>query len=221
MGLFGFLKAKAPAPEPGRAETQDPAREQAQMEDLRELARHLDEDRALLSGALRDLQPGMAPGELANALFSLCFRPLGLAAFFLALVDWERDALHFPLYHEGGRSRPRPSRRLSESPGLTGQTLAQARPLYLRTLEEGRVFGVVLSEVEKESGLVPQSWYGVPLGADPAWGARPFGVVSFQSFQPDAFTESRLRLMDALGEVLAFALKADPDWPFAGGFDGR
>ncbi|HTL98222.1 MAG TPA: GAF domain-containing protein [Holophagaceae bacterium] len=214
MGLFNFGKAKGPAP--GPAAGPDLVREQGQMEDLRELVRHMDEDRALLIGALQKLQPGLSPEELASALFDLCFRPLGLAAFFLALADWEADALHFPLYHEGGRSRPRPWRRLSESPGLTGQTLSQAQPLYVRTLEEGKAFGVVLSEVEKESGLVPQSWYGVPLGAGLAWGTRPFGVVSFQSFQPDAFTGSRRGLMQALGEVLAFAIKADPERPLVG-----
>ena len=214
MGLFNFGTAKDPAP--GPAEGPDLAREQGQMEDLRELVRHMDEDRALLTGALKALQPGMPPAELASALFDLCFRPLGLAAFFVALVDWEGDALHFPLYYEGGRPRPRPARRLSEAPGLTGQTLRQARPLYLRTLEEGQGFGLVLSEVEKESGLVPQSWYGVPLGVDPAWGARPFGVVSFQSFQPNAFTESRRGLMEGLGEALAFALKVDPERLLAG-----
>ena len=212
MGLFESRKAKVPAAPPPRVEP-DPALKSGQVMDLRELARHLDEDRALLLGALRAVQPGMSPETLAAALFALCFRPLGLAAFYLALMDWERDALHFPFFHEGGRARPRPARSLSGSPGLTGKTLELGRPLYLKTLEAGQAHGLVLTDVERDSGLVPQSWYGVPLGADPAWGTRPFGVLSFQSFQKDAFTESRLRLMDALGEILAFALKADPARP--------
>lgn len=215
MGLLGFGKTKRPAPA-AAPPAADPDLDVGQARELQELARHLDEDRELLSGALRTLQPGMGPERLAAALYGLCYKPLGLAAFFLALADYERDALHFPLYHEGGRSRPRPPRPLSSSPGLTGVVLQRAAPLYLRTLEEGMGYGVVLSEVEKESGLVPQSWFGVPLGADPAWGPRPFGVLGYQSFQPDAFTESRRVLMEALSEAFAFALRADPRLPAAG-----
>ncbi|MBS1785536.1 MAG: GAF domain-containing protein [Acidobacteria bacterium] len=186
-------------------------REAARIQDLKELIRHVDEDRDLLMAALRDLQPGMSPVQLGAALFGLCHRPLGLASFYLALADWERDVLAFPFYYEGGRDRPRQSRSLSSAPGLTGETLKLGRPLYLKSLEEGRARGVVLSQAEIDSGLAPHSWHGVPLGA--TWCEKPFGLVSFQSFQPDAFTASRLRLMEALGEVLAFALKARPIHP--------
>lgn len=213
MGLLGFGKKKAipvpevPVTEPGSGQS-----------DLRELARHMDEDLAMLTGTLRALQPGMAPGDLAEALHRSCYRHLGLASCFLALMDWEQDCLTFPFYHEGGRNRRQSSRALSTSPGLTGLVLHRCEPLYVRTLDEGRDRGTILSNAEAESGLVPQTWFGVPLGADPAWGPRPFGVLSFQSFQPDAFSPSRRALMEALAGVLAFALMADPALPLP---DGR
>ena len=182
----------------------------AQMEELHEMARHLDEDRSLLMGALKALRPGMTPKALASALLDLCFKPLGLASFYLALHEPERHLIHFPVYYEGGRDRDTPPRDFTERGGLTAKTINLGQPLYLRSLDESIGAGAVLSDIEKGSGLVPQSWYGVPLGCDPAWGGHPFALLSYQSFQKDAFSDSRRKVMDALGIILAFAMKADP-----------
>ncbi|HJU84558.1 MAG TPA: GAF domain-containing protein [Holophagaceae bacterium] len=214
MGLFNIGRSKDEVLAEQAAQLQklevESSQRAAQMEELHELVRHLDEDRSLLMEALKSLRPGMEAKTLASNLLDLCFKPLGLASFYMALVDWEHELIHFPLYHEGGRARNHTPRNLATDGGLTGKTLLQGRPLYLRTLEESMGAGAVLSEAEKGSGLVPQSWYGVPLGCDPAWGGQPFGLLSFQSFQKDAFSESRRNLMDALGCAMAFTLKADP-----------
>ena len=174
----------------------------ARLEETRELVRHLDEDKALLLAALESLRPGMPPRELAEAMLDVCFKPLGLACFYLALADWEADRLTFVLYHEGGRARNHPSRCLSERAGLSERVLASGRPLYIRTLEEGQAAGSRLTAAEQATGLIPHSWYGVPLGS----GDRPAGLLSFQSFQTDAFTEERRRIMDALGTTLSRCL---------------
>jgi hypothetical protein len=71
--------------------------------------------------------------------------------------------------------------------------------MYIRTLEEGHAAGSLLTAAEQATGLIPHSWYGVPLG----WGSRPDGLVSFQSFQTDAFSEGRRRVMNALVAVLS------------------
>jgi hypothetical protein len=172
-----------------------------EITDLQDLVRHQDQDLLLLLGAAQSFRTGMPAGELASVLLDLCFRPLDLASFYVALVDWKADELRFALYHEGGRNRNHPSRRLSAHPGLTGKALAQGAPLYVRTPEEAVEQGALLTEAEKGSGLIPSSWYGVPFG-DPA---RPKGLVSFQSFHRDAFSDSRRRVMDALVAIFALA----------------
>ena len=180
---------------------QENERLKGEIADVQELVRHQDQDLLLLMGAAQRLRPGLDTAELASALLDLCFRPLDLASFYVALMDWSSDELRFPLYHEGGRNRNHPARKLSIQPGLTGRTFAIGAPLYVRTLEEAEEHGAILTEAEKGSGLIPSSWYGVPFG-DPA---RPKGLVSFQSFHRDAFSDSRRKVMDALVAVFALA----------------
>lgn len=206
MGWFGGkTRNESPAEQEGllrRMEVEQGAL-RASLEGTQELVRHLDEDRDLLLSALERLRPGMSVRELAEALLEDCFKPLGLACFFVALADWEGDQLEFVLYHEGGRARNHPPRRLSERAGLSERVLSSHRPLYIRTLEEGQAAGSILTPAEQATGLIPHSWYGVPLG----WGSRPSGLVSYQSFQTDAFSESRRRVMDALAALLSTCME--------------
>jgi transcriptional regulator with GAF, ATPase, and Fis domain len=178
---------------------------QARLEGTRELVRHLDEDRELLLDALQRLRPGQPIEAQAQVLLDVCFRPLGLACFYVAVADWDQDRLQFVLYHEGGCSRDHPARRLSERAGLSERVLSGRRPVYIRTTDEGQAAGSLLTAAELATGLIPHSWYGVPLG----WGPRPLGLVSFQSFQTDAFSDSRRRVMDALAALMSTCLG---DW---------
>lgn len=177
---------------------------QARVEEVQELVRHLDEDRDLLLGALERMRPGKEIQALAQDLMDVCFKPLGLACFYVALADWDQDQLRFVLYHEGGRFRDHPSRPLSDRAGLSERVLSTRRSFYIRTLEEGRAAGSILTAAEQATGLIPHSWYGVPLG----WDKRPSGLVSFQSFQTDAFSESRRRVMDALAGLMSTCMCA-------------
>ncbi|WLT32868.1 GAF domain-containing protein [Geothrix sp. PMB-07] len=177
---------------------------QGRLEETQELVRHLDEDRDLLLSALERLHPGDSAEVLAQTLLEVTFKPMGLACFFLALADWDQDLLQFVLYQEGGRARNHPSRRLSDRAGLSERVLSGRRSIYIRTMEEGHAAGSFLTAAEQATGLIPHSWYGVPLGHGP----RPIGVVSFQSFQTDAFSDSRRRVMDALAGLLSTCLEA-------------
>lgn len=177
---------------------------QARRRTVAELQAGLAEDQALLAKALAILQPG-APWESAgDAVRQLCFRPFELSSFFLARMDWEGGWLHFPFFFEVSRPRHEPSRLLSDQPGLTGRALELGQPLYMATKEETFGAGAVLTDAEKSTGLLSQSWFGVPLaGRDPL---RPAGLMGFQSFQAHAFPESRRRLMLALAALTALHL---------------
>ena len=172
---------------------------QARLQAAEELVRHQDEDRDLLLSALVKMRPGMPGRELAEALMGICFKPLGLASFFVAQAHWEEDLLEFILYHEGGKIRNHPSRPLSAKEGLSDRVLSEGHSIYIRTIEEGQASGSLLTPAEAATGLIPHSWYGVPLGL----GTRPSGLISFQSFQPDAFSHRRRQVMDGLASLLS------------------
>lgn len=202
MSLFGGSKQdEALAERDGRLRKLEAENQAilARLEDTRELVRHLDQERDLLLGVLERMRPGESDQALAQILFDVSFKPLGLACFYVAVADWDQDQLRFVLYHEGGRARNHPSRRLSDRAGLSERVLAGRRPVYIRTMEEGHAAGSLLTAAEQATGLIPHSWYGVPLG----WGPRPSGLVSFQSFQTDAFSEGRRRVMDALAALMS------------------
>lgn len=206
MGFLFGDKGKQPSAEAqlARIETLERELEGAKnvLGDVQELGRHLDAERGILLKAVEVLAPGKSPRELAEGLLELCFRPLDLAAFYVVTVDWEQDLMVWVIHHEGGRIRTRVSRPFSTEGGITAQAIRARKPLYTASYEEARVLGAILSEAERLSGLIPQSWYGVPLG----WGEQWFGLVSFQSFQPQAFSEGRRKVFDALGALLARAM---------------
>ncbi len=172
-----------------------------EMADVQELVRHQDQDLALLLGATAAFQRGMEALDLSKLLLELCFRPMDLASFYVALVDFKEDQLRFILYHEGGRLRNHPPRRFSVQPGLTGKAIQGGRPLYVRTMEEAESLGAIFTEAEKLSGLIPSSWYGVPFSGR----ADLCGLVSFQSFQREAFPEGRRKILDALVALFSLA----------------
>lgn len=200
-----FRSRKQVPPRLAALETELQARRR-DAEELRELALHLEADLALVRAVAACLRPGDSPAALAEAMHGLCFKPLNLACFYLALVDRGTNLLSFPFYFEGGRARRHPSRPYDEPRGLTERAMDEGHPLYIRSVEEGCRVGNVLTAAEQATGLTPATWYGVPLGAGEDLGALPFGLVSFQSFDEDAYPESRRRLMDTLAAVLGLAL---------------
>lgn len=207
MALFGGRKqdeALAERDERLRRLESDCRALQLRVDEGQELVRHLDQDRDLLLGALERMRPGDDTRALAQSLLEVCFKPLGLACFYVAVADWDLDQLRFVLYHEGGRARNHPSRKLSDRIGLSERVLSGRRSVYIRTLEEGHAAGSLLTAAEQATGLIPHSWYGVPLG----WSSRPLGLVSFQSFQTDAFSEGRRRVMDGLAALMSTCMVA-------------
>lgn len=180
------------------------------MEELRqkrqtlgELGAQVLEESSFISGLFAALRPGIGWAEAGEIVRLRCARPFEVSSFYLSRVDWERDEIQFPYFFDAGRVRERASRPRTGRPGLTGRVLELARPLYLDSKEACMAEGMVLSDAELTTGLMNQSWFGIPLmGRD----HRPAGVMAFQSFQPAAFPPHRLQLMEAVAGLTALHL---------------
>lgn len=181
-----------------------------ELEALRQQVRERDGDRWLALEVIQALKPGLEARILAEIVYNGCAPALGLATFFLALADWDRDLLAFPFYSEGGKARVIPIETLSGFTGLTAGVLYSGRSAYYATKALQEEAGVVYTEAERVTELIPESWYGVPLGVGPGWSERPFGVLSFQAFAPEAFSPARREAMEAIGATLSLAFRADP-----------
>ncbi len=161
------------------------------------------ENRLLLEAA-RILKPSMGLQAAGLALLELIREPLEIATYFVALVDKERDLIDYPVFLEGGRLRRHPIEVYSKNKGITGVAIDKQEPVYVRALDpEGIALGAILSRAEAATGLIPQTWFGVPLSRPDLEGGRPFGLVAFQVFPEDGFSPRRRELLERLARLLS------------------
>ena len=185
----------------------------SELDRLRAEVAERDEDKKIALEALRVLKPGVEPKILCGLILDACQGSFGISTFYLALVEYSQDRLTFPFYSEGGKARNITPRVFSRFGGLTTRVLAERGPLYFPEKRLQDDAGAVYTDAERITGLIPESWYGLPLGVGPGWPEPPFGVLSFQSFSPEAFSRSRREVFDMLGAALALALRTDPARP--------
>lgn len=172
---------------------------------MAELHAQLMEERAFISRVLAGLHEGISWPQAGELLKGLCFRPFELSSLYLARVDRASHTLDFPYFFEAGRVRERESRSLSDKPGLTGRVLELGRPLYLDSKEACMAEGMVLTDAELTTGLMNQTWFGIPLGGRDG---LPVGVLAFQSFHSEAFPPQRRKLMEVVAGLTALHLGA-------------
>ena len=209
MSLLGRLGLGGRPEDPRLANLRD--QEVGLMVSLKEAEATLAEtelENGLLIAAARTLKPGMELAAAGGALLTLIREPLQIATFFVARVDWEGDLLEFPIFLEGGRLRRHPLEIFSKNRGLTGVAMDKGEPLYIRALlPDGLAMGAILSRAEAATGLIPQTWFGVPLSRPDVNGGRPFGLVAFQVFPEDGFSLRRQELLQRLARLLALAVR--------------
>ena len=119
-------------------------------------------------------------------------------AFFIALYDRAANDLDFRIQVDRNGNAPPARRPLST--GISGTIVTSKRPRLIRNLEEERSS---LPALELwGTGEMPASWLGVPLLLDD----EVIGVISVQSYRPNAYGEGETELLTTIADTVAVAI---------------
>ncbi len=123
-------------------------------------------------------------------------------SFFVALYDYERDQLTFPVVSEGGL-------RTQHDPmpvcGLSRAVMLHGVEFYVGDIdaERDRLTAMNVEPDEREPGRWARSWIGVPLRSRQS---EVTGLIALQNVLPQSFNDLDLSLLMAIAAPLSLAL---------------
>lgn len=148
---------------------------------------------AITSGLNRD--------KILKRLLEKCQKVLPLEAFYVAIYDPDTEMIYHPLFYDNGEFRDVPPRHIREQPGLSGHIIQTRQTIYLPDAlaeEATQRYSVI-----HVGGPVARSYVGVPMTI----GDRALGVISMQSYHPDAYTPAQIRLLETIATQAAIAIE--------------
>ncbi len=138
---------------------------------------------------------------VVTALYEQLRRIMDAGSFYIALYDQATGIIEFPLLTgRDGRFQLEPL-NIHDQPGVTGHIIHSGQPLYIPDLqaetEDTPYHAIALTEHPTRSYL------GVPL----IFREQVFGVLSIQSYEPNAYSESDLELLVTLATQASIAIQ--------------
>jgi len=125
-------------------------------------------------------------------------------SFFVALYDYERDRLTFPLLSKDGL---RDSQEPIPVSGMSRAVILHGVEVDVRDREaEGErlaSLGIEWDEQEREPGRWARSWLGAPLRSRQG---EVTGLIALQNQLPNSFDDSDLSMLQAIAAPLALSL---------------
>ena len=153
---------------------------------------------------LYKLSNSLAAGQdLYNTLLALQTEIIALFpvdAFYVAIYNPETGIVSYPIFFYKGAPTATVSRRLMDTPGLTGAVYYRAQTLYLPDLADKAVQEKYTPVNDQNLDL--HTFLGVPLISK----GRVIGILSVQSIQIDAYSPEQIRLVEAITVQAALAI---------------
>jgi len=144
---------------------------------------------------------GLDMDQVLKTLLEKCRQVLPVEAFYLAILDPDTGLVHHPLSYDMGEYLQIPTRDIRQNPGLSGQVINSRQTLYIPDITSPDVSTTY--QVFRTSGRQTRAYVGVPMIV----GDRIVGVISMQSYQPNAYDPAQVRLLETIATQAAVAIE--------------
>lgn len=148
--------------------------------------------------AISEISLAISHLDLTSVLEMVYRKVSGLmdtSAFFIGLYDAETEQLRITGAYEHGKHLPDTIQHVGE--GLTGLVLRTRKRMIIHDSETEMMPDSVIVD-----GDMPRSLLMVPLITQ----EQPVGVISVQSYQPNAYTEGDIALLETIAGAVATAI---------------
>ena len=143
---------------------------------------------------------GLDIDHVLRSLYEQCQQVVAADSFYVALYDVETGLIHFPLFRDQGRYISMDSHDIQTRPGLTGHVIQTRQTLYLPDTFGP---GAAAFQIIRSGGTPARSFAGVPL----ILRDEVLGVLSVQSYQPNAYSLDQIRLLETIATQAAVAIE--------------
>lgn len=134
-------------------------------------------------------------------LFEQCRLALPMDTFYVAVYEEHAHLIHHPLFVNHGQHIPQNPRDIRMQPGLSGEVVWSQKTLYLPdTLDPDTA---LLHQIIRTGGEPTRSYVGVPLIVRD----KVVGVISMQSYQPDAYNIEQITLLETIANQAAIVIE--------------
>lgn len=147
------------------------------------------------------LTAGLDMEQVLVSLFEQVRMVLPVDVFYVSTFDYESQVIDLPIYYEDGAFIKVEPRSIHTKPGITGEIIRDSRTIHL---PDTMVPGVEERyHIIRRDGRKCRSYVGVPLIVLD----RVVGVVSMQSYQPNAYSSDQVRLLETIATQAAIAIQ--------------
>ncbi len=144
---------------------------------------------------------GLDMEQVLRTLLEKCRQVLPVEAFYIGILDPDTGLIHHPLAYDMGEYPQIPPRDIRQNPGLSGHVINTRRMLYIPDITSPDA--ITTYQIFRTSGTPTRAYVGVPMIV----GERMVGVISMQSYQPNAYDTGQIRLLETIATQAAVAIE--------------